>query len=32
VKVKITPTKSSAAGADITEVLLKGHCASCQAS
>jgi Fur family ferric uptake transcriptional regulator len=32
VKVKITPTKSSAAGADITEVLLKGHCAACQAS
>lgn len=32
VKVKITPTKSSAAGANITEVLLKGHCASCQAS
>jgi Fur family ferric uptake transcriptional regulator len=30
VKVRITPTKSSAAGADITEVLLKGHCAACQ--
>ena len=30
VKVRITPTKSAAEGADITEVLLKGHCASCQ--
>jgi Fur family ferric uptake transcriptional regulator len=30
VKVKITPTKSAAAGAEITEVLLKGHCAACQ--
>lgn len=30
VKVRITPTKSAAAGANITEVLLKGHCASCQ--
>jgi len=30
VKVRISPAKSAAAGADITEVLLKGHCASCQ--
>ncbi|MCA9269940.1 MAG: transcriptional repressor [Planctomycetales bacterium] len=30
VKVRITPTSSGAAGAHITEVLLKGHCASCQ--
>ncbi len=30
VKVQISPKKSAAAGADITEVLLKGHCASCQ--
>ena len=30
VKVRITPTKSAAAGADITEVLLKGHCVDCQ--
>ena len=29
VKVRITPLKS-AEGADITEVLLKGHCSSCQ--
>lgn len=30
VKVSISPKKSAAAGADITEVLLKGHCANCQ--
>jgi Fur family ferric uptake transcriptional regulator len=30
VKVRITPTASGAQGANITEVLLKGHCAECQ--
>lgn len=30
VKVRISPTKSAAEGAEITEVLLKGHCAQCQ--
>ena len=30
VKVRITPTTAGARGADITEILLKGHCAECQ--